>query len=91
MAKDDLVQELDRNMDTVYDSLYVLNATMTAIVQALQVESAAQVTRALDESIDGHGLSAEVNPPGTLAQTTLAGWRNMAARRAGLPSRRSMT
>lgn len=89
MAKDELVQELDRNMDTVYDSLYVLNATMTAIVQALQVESAAQVTRALDESIDG--LSAEVNPPGTLAQTTLAGWRNMAARRAGLPSRRSMT
>ena len=89
MAKDELVQELDRNMDTVYDSLYVLNATMTAIVQALQVEAAAQVTRALDESIDG--LSVEVNPPGTLAQTTLAGWRNMAARRAGLPSRRSMT
>lgn len=89
MAKDDLVQELDRNMDTVYDSLYVLNATMTAIVQALQAESAAQVTRALDESIDG--LSAEVNPPGTLAQATLAGWRNMAAKRAGLPSRRSMT
>lgn len=89
MAKDELVQELDRNMDTVYDSLYVLNATMTAIVQALQVESAAQVTRALDESIDG--LSAEASPPGTLAQATLAGWRNMAAKRAGLPSRRSMT
>ena len=89
MAKDDLVQELDRNMDTVYDSLYVLNATMTAIVQALQAESAAQVTRALDESIDG--LSAETNPPGTLAQATISGWRNMAAKRAGLPSRRSMT
>ena len=89
MAKDDLVQELDRNMDTVYDSLHVLNATMTAIVQALQTESAAQITRALDEGIDG--LSAETNPPGTLAQATLAGWRNMAAKRAGLPSRRSMT
>ncbi len=89
MAKDDLVQELDRNMDTVFDSLYVLNATMTAIVQALQAESAAQVTRALDESIDG--LSAEANPPGTLGQTTLVGWRNLAARRAGLPTRRSMT
>ena len=89
MANDDLLLELDRNMDTVYDSLHVLNATMTAIVQALQVESAAQVTRALDESIDG--MSAEASPPGTLAQTTLAGWRNMAAKRAGLPSRRSMT
>ncbi|MCG9079447.1 hypothetical protein [Laribacter hongkongensis] len=89
MEKDDLVQELNRNMDTVYDSLYVLNATMTAIVQSLHAESAAQVMHALDESLDS--LSAEANPPGTLAQTALAGWRNLAARRAGLLTRQSMT
>ncbi|MGE1004189.1 hypothetical protein ACKZDW_00790 (plasmid) [Ralstonia syzygii subsp. celebesensis] len=86
MAKDDLVQELDRNMDAVFDSLYALNATMSALVQALQAEPAAQVMRALDASIDG--LSSEANPPGTLGQATLVGWRNMVAQRAGLPPRR---
>lgn len=83
---DALVKELDRNMDAVFDSLYVLNAAMAAIVQSLQPGPAAQVVQRLDEVIDG--LADETNPPGRAAQLALHGWRNTAAKIAGAASRR---
>lgn len=84
--KDDLVQQLDRNMDTVYDAVCVLNSAMTAIMRALPTETAAPVARYLDEILDS--LPGEENPPEGLALETLRGWRNMAAKTAGLPRRR---
>jgi len=85
MADSPLVRELDRNMDTVYDSLYVLNAAMTAMVQSMPTAMAAQMVPRLDEVIDH--LDEGANPPAEFHQMTLNGWRNMAAQISGLPKR----
>lgn len=77
--------ELDHDMDTVWDSLLVLNTAMHAIVQALPADMSGAVARSMDASIDE--LPASENPPGDLATQTLYGWRNMAALKAGLPRR----
>lgn len=85
MPHTEKVQELDRNMDAVFDALRVLNATMSAIVQSLPGEMAGAVTDSLDQCLDA--LPEENNPPGLTARLTLNGWRNMAAQRAGLAPR----
>ena len=77
----ELVQELDRNMDSVFDNLYVLNAAMTAMVNALEPAAAAETVRHLDQSL-GQMLGGQ-NPPGFQAIALLRGWRNMAATAAG--------
>lgn len=89
MSHTSQVQELDRNMDAVFDALAVLNATMSAIVQSLPGEMASAVSRHLDQCLDA--LPQERNPPGMTAQLTLNGWRNMAAQRAGLAPRSVQT
>jgi len=86
MADGHLVRELDRNMDTVFDSLYVLNSAMQAIVESLPPAVAAQAVPRMDAVIDG--MNAEKNPPSEFHQLTLNGWRNMAAKLAGLPLRK---
>lgn len=80
-----LLNELDRNMDSVYDALYVLNSAMAAIVQALPADTAAPVTQSLDRCIDA--LNEGQNRLDESARQTLFGWRNMAATRAGVPAR----
>ncbi len=85
MADDNLVNELDRNMDTVFDSLYVLNATMNAVVQSLQPQAATHVMRRLDEALDG--MDYETNPPARFHRLVMNGWRNMAAQIAGSQTR----
>lgn len=85
----DKVAELDRNMDTVFDAVAVLNATMQAIIQSLPADISVQIAQRLDPTIDALGL--QPNPPGDMATMTLYGWRNMAAQRAGLPARLAKT
>ncbi|MGQ0711003.1 MAG: hypothetical protein ACT4NV_14800 [Rhodoferax sp.] len=85
MKRDDLMQELDRNMDTVFDNLYVLNAAMTAMVKALAPATAAQFVQELDQTLDGFFEGR--NPPGFVAHQTLLGWRNMAAAAARIEKR----
>jgi hypothetical protein len=82
MDKD--VQELNRSMDTTFDSLFVLNATVNAIMQALPADSANQVAQSLDEVLGE--MSDHLGEDG---RKTLLAWRNTAARRAGLPCKRS--
>ena len=85
MADTELVKELDRNMDDVFDNLNVINSAITAFAQVLQPEQAKLVVDSLDECLDSY--DEEANPPSDLYQDTLRGWRNMAAMRAELPKR----
>lgn len=82
------IQELNRDMDAVYDSLLVLNDAVTAIMKHLPAESAGPVTKCLDECL---AEPKGENPPGELAETTLRAWRNMAAKKAGLPRKLKKT
>lgn len=84
MADTPLLQELDRNMDTVFDSLYVLNSVVAAIVQSLPTSSALQVVPALDAVLKE--IQFEKNPLSDQHQMTLLAWRNAAANIAQLPS-----
>lgn len=77
MADTPLLQELDRNMDTVFDSLFILNQTMMAIVKSLPKSSALQVVPALDAVLSEIHLGK--NPPAEHVQMTLKAWRNVAA------------
>ncbi|WP_374351645.1 hypothetical protein [Chitinimonas sp.] len=79
------IKALDRDMDAVFDSLYILNAAMTAIVQALPHQTSAQVTQYLDRCIDD--LPNEATHLGPTAQQMLLGWRNMTAEQAGVEQR----
>ena len=85
----DKVAELDRNMDTVFDAVAVLNATMQAIIKSLPADISVQIAQRLDPAIDA--LGQQPNPPGYMATMTLYGWRNMAAQQAGLPARLAKT
>ncbi len=85
MPKNNLLADIDRSVDYAYDSIYILNAAVTAIVEGLGAQSAARVMQALDVSLDD--LLIEENPPGPGTQETLLGWRNMAAKRAAMPRR----
>lgn len=87
MADNELVNELDRNMDTTFDNLNIINAAITAFAQTLQPAPAQQVAARLDETLDSY--AKEVRPPSRFHQDILRGWRNMAAQRAGLPRRLS--
>lgn len=79
------IRELDRNMDTAFDSLFVLNTAVNAIISALPQESARQVVQSLDAGFDE--LLAEKRAFEPLCRETLLGWRNAAARLAGYPRR----
>jgi len=81
MSEEDRINELDRNMDDAFDSLYVANAVLHALVSVLKPDDAALVARQLDIVIDG--LSQEQNPPAPHHQKTLHGWRNLVANKAG--------
>ena len=80
-----LIHELDRNMDTTFGGLLVLNLAMTALVKSLPEQSAAQFSRALDASLDHIGDSE--NPPALVHRQTLNAWWNLAAHKAGFPPR----
>lgn len=82
MTNKKLVAELDRNMDTVYDDLYVLNGVVDALVQALQPQAAARVTQLLDGLLDNMHLAE--NPPSASHQDRLRYWRNRAATSVGV-------
>lgn len=86
MGQTDL-QELNRNMDDVFDAIQVLNTAMTAMVQSLEPKAAARFAQQLDEAIDGLGLQS--NPPDSAARRQLYSWRNRAGSLVGLSSRRS--
>lgn len=83
MDEKKLLRELDRNMDHAYDSLFVLNAAVDAIIRALPAEAAGSVMQSLDAVLQE--VAADANPPGEPSRTVLQGWRNAAARRAGFP------
>lgn len=86
MAKDEAVKELDRDMDTVFDSLYVINAVLHAVVQALRPADAEKAVLHLDAVIDG--LDLESHPPAQYHREILYGWRNMTANIAGVAIRK---
>ncbi len=77
------VQEIDKEMDVVYDSVLVLNSAVTAIIKSLPYETAVSVVQSLDAVIAE--IQEYENPPEGLPLATLHGWRNMAAKQAGVP------
>ncbi|QOK96790.1 hypothetical protein HF909_10330 [Ralstonia pseudosolanacearum] len=85
MEKTDLTQELDRNMDAVFDNLLVLNTAMTAMVQSLDPKTAAGFAQKLDTAMSRMQLLQ--NRPGPAAWQQLHAWRNQAGSLAGLPVR----
>ncbi|RJX32322.1 MAG: hypothetical protein C4516_04280 [Oxalobacter sp.] len=80
------VEELDKNMDTVYDNLFVLNAVIGAMVNCLPLESAEAISRQLDQRIDG--MRRDGTKLGPLGTQMMHAWRNEAARLAGIALRR---
>lgn len=80
-----LLTELDKNMDTVFDSICVLNSVVAAIVQALPKASALQVVPALDAVMKD--VEFEQNPLSDEHLKTLLSLRNAAAKLAHLPER----
>lgn len=85
MEQNDL-QELNRNMDTVFDAIRVLNAAVSAMVKSLDPAAAATFACHMDEAIDA--LAQEQNPLGISAHQQIHSWRNQAGSFAGLPVRR---
>lgn len=80
------VDELDRNMDTVFDNLLAINTFITALAQSLDAETALAVAQRMDPHLDELGTMK--NPPGAAGTNLVYGLRNMCAQRAGLPIRR---
>jgi hypothetical protein len=83
MRENELLQDLDRSMDSVFDAVNVLMSAMSAIMKALPHDVAARVVPLLDEDLASHAL--ERNPPKGLPLLALRAWRNQAAKLAGLP------
>ena len=85
MADKELVKELDRNMDTVFDNLYVINAAMEALAQSLPPQSAALLVNHLDAALKTIGEG--INPPSSFHQGLLVRWQLLAAQRAEQPDK----
>lgn len=83
MNDKELLAELDRNMDTVFDSLYVLNSVVAAIVESLPKPSALQVVPALDVVLKE--IQFEKNPLSDEHLMQLLTLRDAAARIAQVP------
>lgn len=83
---DKQVDELDRNMDAVFDNLLAINTFVTALAQSLEPQTALAVMQRMDPRLDE--VSELLNPPGVAGANLLFGLRNMCAQQAGLPIRR---
>lgn len=83
MSDKELLLELDKNMDMVFDSLNIVNSVVSAIVQSLPKSSALQVVTALDSTLKAMRL--EANPVSDQQRMALRAWRNTAALIAKLP------
>ena len=79
-------EETDRSIDVALDAIRTLNAAMTAMVQSLEPQAAAQVARRMEQAIDR--LAQEPNPPGIVAWQQIHAWRNQAGSLAAFPLRR---
>ncbi len=79
-------EEHDRSIDVSLDAIRTLNAAMTAMVQSLDPQAAAQFARRMDQAIDR--LAQEPNPPGIGAWQKIHEWRNQAGSLAAFPLRR---
>ena len=71
------IKELDRNMDSVFDNLFALNATVNALVKSLSPEVADRFVRQMDEKLGS--LETEYKVMGFAGHQQLQAWRNMAA------------
>lgn len=80
------IEELDRNMDTVFDNLLAINTFLEALAQSLDPSTAAGVVQRMDPRLDEAHLGA--NPPGVMGMNLLFGLRNCCARLAEVPIRR---
>lgn len=83
---DKRVDELDRNMDAVFDNLLAINTFVTALAQSLEPQTALAVVQRMDPLLDK--MKSLPNPPGVAGANLLFGLRNMSAQQAGLPIRR---
>lgn len=83
MKKAPSLESVDRDMDTAFDSLYVLNTTVQAIVESMPPGMALRVVPRMDAVI--YTLHQELNPVGQFHRSVLIRWRNIAAHVAGLP------
>lgn len=86
MSDTEKIDELDRNMDTVFDSLLILNSTVQALVECLPVEAAQNFVPRMDQMIDS--MKHLQNPPDPYLLEKLFGWRNLAATLVKLPVRK---